>query len=205
LAFIAEQNGVEDIRRTLFLLTLGVAFSALVLTGVMVRGIAVSHPSGFFFVCSWDRVSILLCLGVFLIRLQAYVSDKMDLQEKVESSARARVKDRSRKAYSYSAVRFIQWLSANEPATLNDAWVAEVAKDAKKKPLNGLLEDQFKDAMRARLLAFDVRLPPLHFQNVRTAMFLQWVHSLGTGFSKLRVGIGLPFAACSRTLPFPCR
>lgn len=173
---------MEDTRRTLFLLTFGGAFSALVLTGVMVRGIAVSHPSGFFFFCPWDRVSVLLCLGVLLIRLQAYVSDKMDLQEKVESSARARVKDRSRKAYSYSAVRFIQWLSANEPATLNDAWVVEVAKDAKKKPLNGLLEDQFKDAMRARLLAFDVRLRPLHFQNVTTTMFLQWVHSLGTGF-----------------------
>jgi hypothetical protein len=57
LAIIAEQNGVEDTRRTLFLLTFGSAVSALVLTGVMVRGTAVSHPSGFFFFVRRTRFS----------------------------------------------------------------------------------------------------------------------------------------------------
>jgi len=43
----------------------------------------------------------------FLTRTQAYVSNKEELQQKVDNSAKARVKDSSRKAYAYSNVRFI--------------------------------------------------------------------------------------------------
>ncbi len=106
-----------------------------------------------------------------------------ELQGAVESSKKARVKDSSRKAYAYSNVRLIQWLSANDRALLNDDWVAVVAKDAVKKvPHDGRLTDDFKKAMQGRLLQFDVRLPPLHFGRVTTATFLQWVHSLTTEY-----------------------
>ncbi len=115
--------------------------------------------------------------------VQAYVSNMEDLHGAVESSKKARVKDSSRKAYAYSTVRFIQWLSANELQLLNDAWVAAVAQDAKEKvPSDGRLTDVFKASMRKRLLAFDAALPPLHFEQLTTATFLQWVHSLTTEY-----------------------
>lgn len=79
-------------------------------------------------------------------------------------------------------MRFVQWLSANERATLNAAWVTEIAKDTGKELANGLLGDCIKPATLKRLTEFDMKLPPLHFEQVATAMFFQWMHSLSIGF-----------------------
>ncbi len=77
--------------------------------------------------------------------MEAYVSDRADLQAKVASSQKARVKGNSRSQYANSSVRFIQWLSANEKAVVNQQWVHLVAKDANKKvPRDGRLTDEFK-------------------------------------------------------------
>jgi hypothetical protein len=120
---------------------------------------------------------------VFHFLMEAYVSDRVDLQAKVAKSKKARVKDNSRGQYANSAVRFIQWLSANEHAMLNQDWVKLVEKDVGKKVGNdGRLTDEFKKTMKVRLLAFDLMLTPLHFAQVKTSMFLQWVHSLSTDY-----------------------
>jgi hypothetical protein len=118
----------------------------------------------------------------FSVFMEAYVSDRADLQAKVAKSKKARVKDNSRGQYANSAVRFVQWLSANENAVLNQAWVTLVVKDVGKKLRDGRLTDEYKKAMKARLLRCDLAVPPLHFAQVKTSMFLQWIHSLSTDF-----------------------
>lgn len=76
----------------------------------------------------------------------------------MDGSKRARVKDSSRKAYAYSTVRFIQWLSANEAALLNKAWVTEVVKaSGKKLPAGGRLTDVFKKAFSVERFVFASR------------------------------------------------
>ena len=116
---------------------------------------------------------------------QAYVSDKSMLQDKVDASAKARVGQGSREQYANSAVRLLQWLSVNEAAVMNRPWVQAVAQVVGVPfPEDGVLalEEKIKKAMKKRLLDFDLALPPLAFGSFTTAMFLQWIHSLSSGY-----------------------
>ena len=107
------------------------------------------------------------------------------LQEKVDASSKARVGQGSREQYANSAVRLLQWLSVNEAAVMNRLWVQAVAQDVGVPfPDDGVLalEDKFKKAMKKRLLDFDLALLPLAFGLFATTMFLQWIHSLSSGY-----------------------
>lgn len=103
---------------------------------------------------------------------KAYVSDKGALQAAVQESNRARVKPNSRSTYANSAVRFLQWLSVNYPEVVNVGWVNSVLALEKLPQVEGpvTLDDEFKEAMKKRLLNFDVGVPPLVFAAFQTNM-----------------------------------
>jgi hypothetical protein len=109
----------------------------------------------------------------------------------IEESARGRVVKSSRGQYANSNVRFLQWLSANEPSVLNGDWVQKVVESTKEGSVwDGnipRLTDEFKRSMKNLLVVFDKDCPPLLFSSATLTpeLFLQWIHTLETGYDSV--------------------
>ncbi len=107
----------------------------------------------------------------------------------VEASSRARVVTASRSQYANSNVRFLQWVSVNEPTVLNREWLKLVFEDVGKVlPRDGgVLSNKFKKAMKKRLVGYDKACAPLVFASPKLVpeLFLQWIHTLGTGYDSV--------------------
>jgi hypothetical protein len=75
-------------------------------------------------------------------------------------------------------VTFLLWISANRPELFEQAWVADVAREAEEPLVNGMLTQRHRSVLMARVTSVDATQPPLHFERMTTAVVDEWLAPL---------------------------